>query len=195
MRTSSKTKGRRTVVTGPIGSGKTTRVLELLQSCRDAGLTVAGVVSLHLNAEEPERESYRFRFLSSGEERTFARRSTDPTPPSSRYRFDAEAFARAREELARWRGGGEDAGPDIDVIVIDECGPLELRGEGLWDELYSAWTAFPRDVVVTVRDRLMDEFLDALDARAAQDAGRARAAHAVEIVRLAERGAGNGSGT
>lgn len=194
---------RRIVVTGPIGSGKTTRVLQLLQTSRDAGLSVAGVISLHLNAEDPELESYRFRFLSNGEERIFARRSADPTPPSSRYRFDAEAFARAREELSRWQRGQGDAraaGNDSDVIVIDECGPLELRGEGLWKELRRAWTAFPGEVVVTVRDRLLDEFLNALDARGATDAGRARdegrgaaSADAVEVIRLPDRSAYQGS--
>ncbi|MFW6224006.1 MAG: nucleoside-triphosphatase [Spirochaetota bacterium] len=184
--------GRRTVVTGSIGSGKTTRVLEMLQTYRDAGLTVAGVVSLHLNADDAERESYRFRFLSTGEERTFARRSADPTPPSSRYRFDPEAFARAREELTRWQRGPDEAGGHIDVIVIDECGPLELRGEGLWEELRAAWMGFPGDVVVTVRDRLVDEFFDAFDAREAPDTGRAGAC---EVMRLPDRGTRSSSGT
>lgn len=196
MQTSLKTKGRRTVVTGPIGSGKTTRVLNLLQTYRDAGRTVAGVVSLHLNADDPELESYRFRFLSSGEELTFARRSADPTPPSSRYGFDEDAFARAREELDRWKEGGPGAGSGIDVIVIDECGPLELRGEGLWKELHRAWTAFPGEVVVTVRDRLLDEFLDALGVSDAVDAfGGAGASRAgrVEVIRLPDRSADQGS--
>ena len=167
MQTSLKTKGRRTVVTGPIGSGKTTRVLQLVQTYRDAGCDVAGVVSLHLNADDPELESYRFRFLSSGEE-------------LSRWQRD-QGYARA-------------AGNDTDVIVIDECGPLELRGEGLWKELRRAWTAFPGEVVVTVRERLLDEFLNALDARGATDGGRARdegraaaSGGAVEVIRLPDR--------
>ncbi len=198
MPTSPNTPGRRTVITGPIGSGKTTRALELLQYRRDAGLTVAGVVSLHLNADDPERESYRFRLLSSGEERTFARRSADPTPPSSRYRFDPEAFARAREELTRWQRGRDEAGGHIDVMVIDECGPFELRGEGLWEDLRAAWMGFPGDVVVTVRDRLLWKLLGALDlseagAEGTEGAGGA-AAEAVEIIRLPGRGAWNGSG-
>ena len=151
MPTSPNTPGRRIVVRGPIGSGKTTHVLELLQTYRNAGLTVAGVVSLHLNANAPERESYRFRFLSTGEERTFARRSADPTPPSSRYRFDAEVFAAAREELRRWMG-------------------------------------FTGDVVVTVRARLVDKFVDAFDVSEVGAAG------AVEIIRLSGRGARKASG-
>jgi hypothetical protein len=81
MRTSLKTRVRRTVLTDTIGNANTTRVLQLLQSRRDAGQSV----------------------------------DAEPTPPSSRYRFDAEAFVRARDE-----GRGAASADAVEVIRLPD---------------------------------------------------------------------------
>ena len=141
---------RRIVISGARGSGKTTEASRLVEEFRDRGLRVGGVLSLHEHPGDPEREGYRFRFLTTGEELPYARRSPEPTPPSRRFRFDPAAFERARAELEAARGT---------VVVIDECGPLEARGEGLWVPLARLWREPARTVVITVRASLIERFL------------------------------------
>lgn len=74
-----------------------------------------------------------------------------------RYRFNAGVFAWARAGLrASAQSGAE-------WIVVDEIGPLELAGGGLEPaigELFTATAALPTRIVLVIREHLVAEVLD-----------------------------------
>ncbi|MFP4066540.1 MAG: nucleoside-triphosphatase [Spirochaetaceae bacterium] len=162
---------KRIVITGPRGSGKTTRAAELVTEYRGAGQQVAGVLSLHDHPDDPRLEAYRLLLLSTGETHVLARRSQRPTPPSTRFSFSETAFEAARRELSA---------AAADLLLVDECGPLELQGGGLWHSVEPVWAAFPGDVAVVIRERLLDALVAALEAAR-------RSGPPYEIIRIAPR--------
>jgi nucleoside-triphosphatase THEP1 len=51
------------------------------------------------------------------------------------------------------------AADDVDVLFIDEIGPLEAGGGGLWEPLREVIPSFPGRLVITVRPALLDWLL------------------------------------
>jgi nucleoside-triphosphatase THEP1 len=72
----------------------------------------------------------RFHDLWTGEEMAKEPAAAgEPVIEVGRFRFRAAAFAWAAQRIAAAVAAG------ADLVVIDEVGPLELRGEGLADAL------------------------------------------------------------
>ena len=140
------------LVTGPTHSGKTTRLLAWSQGRTD----VRGVVA-------PDGPGGRRMLdLGSGEQvemegpgLTEARLEIGP------YRFRKAAFDWAGERL---RAAAVD--PEATFLVVDEIGPLELRGEGLASAL-DALAAEPDGPqwIVVVRESLLDPVAARFDLR------------------------------
>lgn len=134
------------LITGPIHSGKTTR-LAAWCAAQPAG-TVGGVL-------QPARATGR-HFVDVATNRDFPLDAPPDAPEAlvqrvGRYCFAAAAFAWAAERLAQAA-----ADPAVRVLVVDEIGPLELRGEGL-DPVVRTVLASGRAglrVVLVVRDGL-----------------------------------------
>lgn len=49
------------------------------------------------------------------------------------------------------------------VLVIDEIGPLEMAGGGLWQPVRQAASGFPGRIMLTVRPVLVEEILTRLE--------------------------------
>ena len=105
------------VLTSPVRSGKTTR----LAAWAAARPGVAGLLM-------PDTPAGRvFRELGSGAEWPTAAAEADANPLLvGRFRFSRAAFERANGALL-----AAAARPATRWLVVDEIGPLELRGEGL----------------------------------------------------------------
>jgi Ni2+-binding GTPase involved in maturation of urease and hydrogenase len=109
-------------VIGTPHSGKTTLVASLVELLRRRGLRVGGITQPAL-FEGDQREGYRLRDAATGEEHVLARRRATPRGPGELgYDFDPAAWVWAKERLQ--------AAQDVDVLVVDELGRLEARGEG-----------------------------------------------------------------
>lgn len=103
-----------------MGSGKTTRASDLARAAALSGRRVGGLLALKTPAGR------RFHDLWTGEEMAKEpARDSEPVIEVGRFRFRAAAFAWATQRLAAAVAAG------ADLLVIDEVGPLELRGEGL----------------------------------------------------------------
>ena len=143
------------VVTGKPGVGKTPAMRGTAAALRERGVPVAGFVQIPVWGEGG-KGGYLVRDAASGEERTLAvkvgeGRGEHGTP----FRFEPTGFVFASGALERARAGS--------VLILDELGPVELRGGGHMPAVRHA-LARPglAAVVATVRPALIPSFLSQL---------------------------------
>jgi nucleoside-triphosphatase THEP1/energy-coupling factor transporter transmembrane protein EcfT len=145
------------VVTGPNNCGKTETAIALVEELGAMDVPVFGFVQPGEIADD-RKTGFRLRDVSTGEEAALAtqgeRREGDF---GTRFQFSEEGFRLGREALAR-------VAPQS-IIVIDEIGPVELRGQGHMSAVRRAM-AVPdlRGAVVVVRRALVPSLLVELDA-------------------------------
>jgi nucleoside-triphosphatase THEP1/energy-coupling factor transporter transmembrane protein EcfT len=148
---------RMVIVTGPTDGGKTGAVLALAERLQSRGVPVAGFVQLG-ERESGRKVGFRLRDIATGEEAGLAvlgERSEGDF--GTRYRFLDEGFQLGRQALARVRPGG--------VVIVDELGPVELRGAGHMPAVQRAVKAPGiAGAVVVVRRPLVPALLAALEA-------------------------------
>ena len=148
---------RTVVVTGPPDCGKTEAVSALAEDLGGAGVPVAGFVQI--GEREAERKvGFSVRSLTTGEEARLARVvERAEGEHGTRFRFFEAGFEVARKALV---GAGRGT-----VLIIDELGPVELRGAGHMPAVRQALAT--RDLaglVVVVRRSLVPSLIAALDA-------------------------------
>ncbi|GEM_PF-204024 len=133
------------LLTGPRGVGKTTVCLRAVALAQQAGFSCAGLLTL--------REDEDQRVVVSV--RTGLRRPLTTTDPAGvrvgRFLFDPAALAWGAEILAQ--------STPCDLLVVDELGPLELRGEGWAVGLETLRRGAFRLGLVVVRPELVEEML------------------------------------
>ncbi|HVU16546.1 MAG TPA: hypothetical protein VHD32_06460 [Candidatus Didemnitutus sp.] len=129
-------------VVGRPADGKTCLLLQLAAHQLSLGQEVEGFASIaggrrarHVGASE-----YHLQFLARGEEMTWAVRDETLSPP---YRLEWETFEFLLEWAGRLRGG-------LDVLILDEFGQLETRGDGLMPLWPAIKQARPHIVAVAV---------------------------------------------
>ncbi|GIK71939.1 MAG: hypothetical protein BroJett021_09270 [Chloroflexota bacterium] len=142
------------LVTGAIGSGKTTYCRAQIDAARRAGLDVAGVLS-PARFERGVKVGIDVLDLRSGELRRLAHLRTMETASdvtgvvTQRWRFDAAALAWANQVLA--------TATPCDLLVVDELGPLELEQERGWTAALATIDTRAFDMaLVVVRKSLLE---------------------------------------
>lgn len=131
-----------TIVTGPVRSGKTSRLMTWAQGRED----VAGLLS-------PDGPGGRI-FLDLATADTMAMEgpgADEAVVMVGRFRFRAAAFDWAN---ARLRKAAEDARET--TLVVDEVGPLELAGGGLRPGVLVALARTQGRVILVVRAPLVE---------------------------------------
>lgn len=143
------------VVSGRPGCGKTSAVLEAVAALRASGSGVAGFVQ-PARRREGVTVAITVRDLATGEETALAQRvDLGAGDAGTSFRFHDEGWRAARAALARARAG--------DWLVLDELGPVELRGRGHLAVARSAATRSElAGVLIVVRRSLLPALLDAL---------------------------------
>lgn len=117
--------GQVLILTGPIGSGKTTLCLDLVEHLKKADLVVHGIVTPPMNVNG-NKVGIDLVDLQSGEKKRFAclKESVSSDLFTGKWSFDADVM--------NW--GNQTLGHAIpcQVLIVDELGPLEFeRGIGL----------------------------------------------------------------
>ncbi len=137
------------VLTGPVHTGKTTFLAGAVARWKASGLDVGGFLSVAPPGNGCDR-GYALVDLKDGTSAPFLTRKGEPGWPSvGPYRFVPEVLERARGILLRDR--------DAAVLVVDEVGPAELEGGGLWPALAEVLASGARCLCV-VRDAILEEF-------------------------------------
>lgn len=146
-------------VTGPVGAGKTTLLATLAAWSRAQGLAPEGFLARAEGREHPRAGAARYalEWVAQGVSQPFATRSPHGYPA---YHFDADALAAARA----WAAALKER-PPCPLVLLDEFGVLEARGEGhfaLWPDLRAA---APEVLVIAVRAELLDAVATRLERR------------------------------
>ena len=148
---------RTVVVTGPPDCGKTAAIVRLAEMLLDLGVPVAGFAQLG-EFKDGVKIGFRVRELESGVEARladFAGRKDGEF--GTRFVFFSEGFALGREALGRATPGS--------VVIVDELGPVELRGDGHMPAVTLAMQVSGlAAAVVVVRRSLVPSLLASLDA-------------------------------
>jgi iron complex transport system ATP-binding protein len=111
-------------VTGAVGEGKTTFVGKVADALKRRGLSLAGILAEGIDRDR-ERVGFRLRDLRTGEGPDLCRKDgPDHWPKCGPFRFDPDALAFGQRLL------GDASTREADVVIVDEVGPMELRGEG-----------------------------------------------------------------
>lgn len=139
------------LVTGSQGAGKTTFCQRLVDAASEAGWQTAGLIS-HPVFEGNLKIAIDAEDLSTGDIHRLAARSDTPTPGARHWKFDEDTLAWGNRVLK--------ASIPVDLLVIDELGPLEFEQETGWQAgLAAVDSRLYAIAIVVVRPQLLGEAL------------------------------------
>jgi len=147
------------LLTGSQGEGKTTVLEQAITRMRNKGVAVAGRLSRVCYADG-ERIGYDVEDVSTGERAVLCRRDHDAgarrdhaagVPSVGPFVFHQEGLSLGAKALAAL------SEHPVSVIVVDEVGPLELRGEGWAAPVRSLLNAAPCTILLVVRPALVEQ--------------------------------------
>ena len=140
------------ILSGPINSGKTTAVLEILSGLHRSEIKAAGIISPK-KFEGDKFCGYDAYFLQSGITMPLARIKPSPGWVKHwRFYFSPAAFRQSAEEMRRSK--------DADIIIVDEVGPLEIQGYGHREGLEKILAAGSAKLLLICRDESLSEIVN-----------------------------------
>ena len=139
------------ILTGKVHSGKTTRLIEWLHNKDNA----AGIISPVINSERqiflyPDYEYIKLEANENSEKEILL---------CGKYKFFKDAFIKANNYFDSLDF------ENLDWVIIDEAGLLELNDEGLHDSMKKAAIKFLEEktkfsLIIIVRDYLVEKIVD-----------------------------------
>ncbi len=144
-------------LTGAPGVGKTRLLAELAARQRARGGRTEGFLAVAGERPAPGEgaRDYQLKMLASDETLPWAVRDETRTPP---YRFDEVTFYRLQDWAHR-------LAPGTSLVLLDEFGKFEARGEGLLPLWPVLCAQRPRIVVMAVRAGLTEAIEEQLGRR------------------------------
>ncbi len=142
------------VLTGPVHGGKTTFLERSLARWAARGLAPGGFLSVAVNGGSGAA-GYDLLELKTGRRHPYLRREGEP---------DAERigpFFFVPSTLERARSIIREADPR-ELLIVDEVGPLELLGGGLWPALREALTRPGMRCLLVAREELLEDLATTL---------------------------------
>jgi nucleoside-triphosphatase THEP1 len=141
------------VITGPVHSGKTTFLLRVTELLRDKMVSMSGFLCEGTFSND-KRSSFTLVNLENFNRFPLAttekRAGWDTIGP---FYFNPAAMAEGEKAISSGLENGSG------LLVVDEVGPLELRGGG-WSELLdSLMSEYMVSQIWVVRDQILDEVL------------------------------------
>ncbi|MBI3549183.1 MAG: DUF2478 domain-containing protein [Elusimicrobia bacterium] len=139
------------LIVGEKVAGKTAFVERLARAVRERGDSAGGIAAPGL-WEKDERQGFDVIDLSNGDREPLCRRDgpSEWTEAAGPYRFSPAGLYFGLAAIARARQS------EVDVLFIDEVGPLELQGGGWAPELERIARERRKPTVLVVRESLVE---------------------------------------
>jgi nucleoside-triphosphatase THEP1 len=132
------------ILSGPLSIGKSTVCERLADISKSRGITCGGILTL----KTPEGGIFA-RDLLTGEEAPLAGLAERPSSIRlGKYYFEPSGLAFGMDAIHRGLG--------LDLLVVDELGYLEMRGEGFSDAIPQIDARRGHSIVI-IRDWLVEE--------------------------------------
>jgi nucleoside-triphosphatase THEP1 len=158
------------LVVGGRDSGKTSYLEAVLHRARTLGKRGGGVLNHGIRALH-EKTGFMLEVVATGDQYFLAdnHRHSDTEIASGSFFFSPRTFEIAVEALKASSGA--------DVIVVDEFGPLEKMGQGLWPGIEYLLHHHPGCLVISVRPRLLADLQKILHSAFANDPSNVMVLH------------------
>lgn len=138
------------IVTGAVGVGKTTVCQKTVDMARSRGFSVGGILTFKASDEgiviEDVQTGQTMRLASTQQVYT--------GPHTGRYYFNPEGIAFGNRAIGR--------GQTADILVVDEMGHLELRGEGFASAIELVRSKKLQNRIAVIRSDLLPLYLPIL---------------------------------
>ena len=142
------------VLSGPVHGGKTTFLERSLARWASHGLAPDGFLSVAVTGARGAT-GYDLLELKTGRRRPYLRREGEPGAERiGPFFFVPSTLERARSIIG-------EAGPR-ELLIVDEVGPLELQGGGLWPVLREALSRPGMRCLLVVREEILEDVVAAL---------------------------------
>ncbi len=152
VRSGRETSKRVVIVTGAIAEGKTAFLGDLKEILQSRGMAVGGILALRV-VENKVTTGYDILNIASGTRNPFLRLKGPVTIGVDRFALIDEGYRAGLDAL-------DPAGNrDSVAVIIDEAGPLELRGEGWHYRITELLQSSVPVVVIAVRNSLVDSVI------------------------------------
>lgn len=143
------------ILSGPVHSGKTTFLKRIVYELKKEKIEMEGLLSETV-PENQEVVGYNLFDIKKEESIPFIRKEGERDwQRVGSFFFIPQGLARAKEIIFR---GKEDV-----LLIVDEVGPLELRGEGLWPALMEVIFEPSKRSILVIRANILEDFLALLD--------------------------------
>lgn len=141
------------IISGGQGSGKTTKLKEVLSILQKKGVSVAGFIA-EGSWENNKRNAFTLVNIQSGESIPLcSNKLNDSWIQMGRFFFDQNAISKAEKWLL------EGVSAHVDCFVIDEIGLFELDGK-VWHSAFKKLLKQDnRAIIITVRDRFLERVI------------------------------------
>ena len=142
------------ILTGPVHSGKTTLLQRVSAHLKNRNISVYGYLSLSIQENE-DFIGYDLYDLNLDTQTPFIRKEGDDQwQRIGAYFFIPETLDYAQSIILH--------ADKSDICFIDEVGPLELDGKGVWPALEKAIDFSSPDYVIVVRDTILKDWVEIL---------------------------------
>jgi len=139
------------IVTGNTGIGKTTVCRKLIEIVRNRGYTCGGILTY-----KAADKGIIIEDIQSGEKETLASINNGyHAPHTAKYVFNPKGIDFGIQAI--------DKGTSAAILVVDEIGHLELKGEGFVKILELLRTGKVKNCVLVIRKELLSAFLPQLN--------------------------------
>jgi nucleoside-triphosphatase len=146
-----------TLITGTPGTGKTTIITRVADALKAQGIRVGGMTSREQRKGEA-RVGFLVQDIATGKQGWLAHVNQHDGPRIGKYRVNMGNLEDIGAKAIR------EATQSVDVIVIDEIGPMELYSQAFKQAVQEAMDS-GKPVIATIRYKATDAFVKAIKAR------------------------------
>jgi nucleoside-triphosphatase THEP1 len=161
--------------TGPQHSGKTTAARRLVREATSRGRSVAGIIAPSI-WQDGVLTGFDLIDLATNQREPLARRDQPGCETTGKFGFAAEGLELGRRALA------SGAAMAADLVLVDEFGPLELKGGGWRDDVDRLARQASGVLVLVVRSGLTEDVGNLYDVPAHHIVSAADAPSAIDAV-------------